>query len=71
MRDSHVTVTVGALVDRIREKYGPFFVARLGLRVGFSISKAAPSEDPAQVEAILSACRDLGLDTSELIGSAG
>jgi hypothetical protein len=49
------------LVDRIREEKGPFFVARLCLRVNFRIDDRAP-DTPEAERAVLEACNELGFD---------
>lgn len=54
-----------ALIDRIREAKGPFFVARVHLRVSFPLDREA--EDSFEFEdEVLRACKSLGFDASEL-----
>jgi hypothetical protein len=52
-------VRVSRLVDRIREEKGPFFVARICLRVNCRIDDKAP-DSPEAERAIVDACRELG-----------
>jgi hypothetical protein len=52
---------VSRLVDRIREEKGPFFVARVCLRVNCRIDDKAP-DTPEAERAIVDACRELGYD---------
>jgi hypothetical protein len=59
---------VGRLVDRIRAEKGPFFVARLCLRVNFSTDESEP-DTPEVEKAILDACRQLGYDASAVAGA--
>ncbi len=54
-------VRISRLIDRIREDMGPFFVARLCLRVGMRIDERAP-DSPEAEQAIKNACEELGYD---------
>ena len=56
-------VRIARLIDRIREEMGPFFVARLCLRINVRIDDKAP-DSPEAEEAIVTACRELGYDCS-------
>lgn len=49
------------LVDTIRADMGPFFVARVALRVNFRLDERAPDDDASE-EALVDACRELGYD---------
>jgi hypothetical protein len=49
------------LVDRIREEKGPFFVARVCLRVNHRLDDKAP-DSPEVERAVLDACHELGYD---------
>ena len=55
---------VTRLVDRIRADMGPFFVARLCLRVNVRIDEKAP-DTPEAVKALEDACLELGYDVSK------
>lgn len=55
-----------ALVDRIREAKGPFFVARLNLRVSFPLARPDLPDSSEYEEEILDVCRSLGFDASAL-----
>ncbi len=52
-------IRISRLVDRIRADRGPFFVARLCLRIPHRIDENA-ADDPATEQAIVEACRELG-----------
>jgi hypothetical protein len=56
-------VRISRLVDRIRSDMGPFFVARLCLRVNVRIDDKAP-DTPEAEEAIIRSARELGYDFS-------
>lgn len=52
---------VNRLIDQIRKDMGPFFVARLCLRVNVRLDTATP-DTPASERAIADACMELGYD---------
>ena len=56
---------VSRLVDRIREEKGPFFVARICLRVNCRIDDKAP-DSPEAERAIVDACRELGFELAAI-----
>jgi hypothetical protein len=56
---------VTRLVDRVREEKGPFFVARLCLRVNFRLDDQA-MDTPENERALIAACRELGYDIGSL-----
>jgi hypothetical protein len=53
---------VNALIDRIRDAKGPFFVARIHLRVRFPLGKDDQMDGPEAERQIIDACRELGFD---------
>jgi hypothetical protein len=53
---------ISRLVERIRGEKGPFFIARLCLRMDFAIDDVNMPDDPAKEQAIAAACRELGYD---------
>jgi hypothetical protein len=53
---------INQLVDRIRDAKGPFFVARLGLRVKFSLTKADVPDNDSNLNELVTASRELGFD---------
>jgi hypothetical protein len=53
------------LLDRIREAKGPFFVARLSLRVKAPITKPDAPDDERHNDELVRACRELGYDPLE------
>ena len=55
---------VTRLVDRIRADMGPFFVARLCLRVNIRLDDKAP-DSPEAERALEEACLELGYDLSK------
>jgi hypothetical protein len=55
------------LIEKIRVAKGPFFVARLGLRVKFTLSRPDLPDNEAHERELLDACRALGFDPSPLI----
>jgi hypothetical protein len=61
---------VTLLIDRIREAKGPFFVARINLRVRFPLGRGEVSDSPELERQILDVCRELGFDATELAGGA-
>jgi hypothetical protein len=60
-------MTVQTLVDRISAARGPFFVARLGLRLQFLIEREANSQREEHLQAIISVCYELGFDAAPLL----
>jgi hypothetical protein len=50
------------LIDRISDAKGPFFVARLGLRVKFSLTKPDTPDSESNVNDLITASRELGFD---------
>ena len=48
------------LVERIRGDKGPFFIARLCLRMDFAIDDVTMPDDPAKELALVLVCRELG-----------
>lgn len=53
---------LNALVERIRNAKGPFFVARVGLRVKFSLNNADLDDSETHQKQLIEACRSLGFD---------
>jgi hypothetical protein len=53
---------INQLIDRIRDAKGPFFVARLGLRVKFSLTKPDTPDSESNVNDLITASRELGFD---------
>jgi hypothetical protein len=53
---------VRRLVDRIREERGPFFLARLALRVSFRLEETDFADPGAAHDEIVAACRAIGHD---------
>jgi hypothetical protein len=60
-------MTVQTLVDKISAARGPFFVARLGLRLQFLIEREANSLSEEHLQAILDVCNELGYDAAPLV----
>jgi hypothetical protein len=62
-------MTVGnrldALIDRIRDAKGPFFVARIHLRVRFPLDTEVTDTFEFEDE-VIRACKALGFDATEL-----
>lgn len=54
---------LAGLVEIIRRAKGPFFLARLALRLPFPLMRAA-SVDDAHAPELIAACRELGFDPS-------
>jgi hypothetical protein len=50
------------LITQIREEKGPFFMARLCLRLDFDISLGAVSDSEQKERDLVTACRGLGYD---------
>jgi hypothetical protein len=50
------------LIESIRDEKGPFFMARLCLRLNFSIGPGETPDSDACEDELLDACRDLGYD---------
>lgn len=61
-------VELGHLVDLVRRTKGPFFLARLALRVRFPLERAETLDD-ALVDQLVDACRALGFDPREVTSS--
>ena len=61
-------MTVQTLVDKIAAARGPFFVARLGLRLHFLIEREANSQREDHLQAIVDVCNELGFDAGPLLG---
>jgi hypothetical protein len=57
-----VGVKLIALVEKIRAAKGPFFVARIGLRVGFPLTKPDLPDSEEYIAQLLAASRTLGYD---------
>jgi hypothetical protein len=53
---------ISRLVERIRGDKGPFFIARLCLRMDFPIDDVTVPDDPSKEQALIKACRELGYD---------
>jgi len=53
-----------ALVDRTRAEQGPFFVARVALRLSFAIERVTRERTVTaeHVDEFVRACRELGYD---------
>ncbi|HMJ16674.1 MAG TPA: hypothetical protein VK524_34905 [Polyangiaceae bacterium] len=60
-------MTVQTLVDKIAAARGPFFVARLGLRLQFLIEREANSQREEHLQAIVEVCSELGFDAAPLL----
>jgi hypothetical protein len=54
---------VSDLVQQIRADKGPFFMARLCLRVDFALDETTP-DSPNTERTIIAACKELGYDPS-------
>lgn len=61
---------IDTLVDRIRAAQGPFFIARIGLRLSFPLAGRDVPDSAENIRAILQACRDLGFDATPLATAA-
>jgi hypothetical protein len=61
---------IEVLVDRIREAKGPFFLARLCLRVSFSFEPGQTADTPERERELVDACRALGFDPLEMMDRA-
>jgi hypothetical protein len=57
-----VGVRLNTLIDQIRSAKGPFFVARIGLRVKFSLNNTDLPDSDAYEKQLLEASRALGFD---------
>lgn len=57
---------LNVLIDRIRDAKGPFFVARVALRIPFPLSKSDLPDGAEFERQVLDACRELGFDASAL-----
>lgn len=55
-----------ALIDRIRDAKGPFFVARIHLRVKFPLDGEVADTFEYEDE-VIRACKSLGFDASGLL----
>lgn len=55
-------VRITQLIEKIRAAKGPFFVARLGLRVKFALARPDLPDSEDYEREILEACRALGYD---------
>lgn len=58
-------VRLNTLIDRIRSAKGPFFVARIGLRVKFSLNNTELPDSDVYEKQLLDASRALGFDPLE------
>jgi hypothetical protein len=58
------------LIGKVRENQGPFFLARVSLRLSFVPGKAPASlsEEAKQVAEFTAACKELGCDPASLPG---
>jgi hypothetical protein len=61
---------LSALIDQIRQEKGPFFVARVALRVNFPFNKADLAFSPEQEKQVFDACRELGFDLAAVKGGS-
>lgn len=52
------------LIQSIRDQKGPFFMARLCLRLDFDLSPGASSDSEEREQALLEACRGLGYEVN-------
>ena len=52
---------IESILERIRSEKGPFFVARLVLRVDFPLQDGAP-DTPEREAKLKDACRELGYE---------
>jgi hypothetical protein len=59
-----------ALIDQIREEKGPFFVARVALRVNFPLNKPDLVFGPEHEKQVVDACRELGFDLAAVKGGS-
>lgn len=50
------------LVERVRAAKGPFFVARVALRLSFPLGKGEALDTPEREEELMRACRELGFE---------
>jgi hypothetical protein len=56
---------LNALVEKIRVARGPFFLARVGLRLRFPLTRADLPDDEERLRELVAACRELGYDPGE------
>jgi len=52
------------LILFVREEKGPFFMARLCLRLDFDLSPGAVADSPERETAIIEACKGLGYEVN-------
>jgi len=52
------------LILFVREEKGPFFMARLCLRLDFDLSPGAVADSPEREVALVEACRGLGYEVN-------
>lgn len=55
---------IDAMIERIRQEKGPFFIARLCLRVSFPFEPGAVPDTPERERELIEACKALGFDPS-------
>jgi hypothetical protein len=60
-----VGVRINTLINQIRSAKGPFFVARIGLRIKFSLNNTDLPDSEVYEKQLLDASRDLGFDPLE------
>jgi hypothetical protein len=57
-----VGVRINTIIDQIRRAKGPFFVARIGLRVKFSLNNTDLPDLESYEKQLIDASRALGFD---------
>lgn len=57
-----MSLGLAALIERIRTAKGPFFVARVGLRIKFSLNNTELNNSEPHQKQLIEACRALGFD---------
>ena len=53
---------IDKLIDDIRAAKGPFFVARLNLRLSFPVHQASLPDRPEHEQEIIARCQELGYE---------
>lgn len=65
-----MTMELAGIVETVRRMKGPFFLARVALRVQFSFDHAE-GLDEAHTRHFVDVCRELGFDPTVSTGSGG
>ena len=53
---------IEGVLEKIRDAKGPFFLARLNLRVRFPLPGKEPENPAAFMRTVVEACREMGYD---------